>query len=591
MYQESLFMSTIFQRSVTVVRATVAGLGLGLFMQVAVSAQKHSQSTAQISLPENVELPPDTPETIEQTLPRSPQTPPDPPPPIPEIDLDIPTPQDSTPGNDSLDLQFPIDHIEVLGNTVLQDEIAAIAAQIEGQLVTFNDLLQLRSDITQLYIDNGYITSGAFLPNNQDLSDRTVQIQVLEGTLESIEITGLERLQESYVRDRVQIGTRWPLNQQSLEDSLRLLQLDPLLESVNAELIAGSGSGQNVLRLDLVEADAFSAALSLDNYRSPSVGTWQGAVSLAHLNVLGWGDRAEAAYSLTEGLDLYSFSYTLPITPQGGTVSIGYDNSDSQIIEDIFRDLGIRSEAQTFSLGLRQPISRSASSEFALGLDLELRRSKTFLLDRPFSFSTGTEDGESNITAIRFYQDWTQRNTTSVLAARSQFSLGVNAFDATVNNSGTDGRFFSWLGQFQWVERASPSVVLVSQINAQLTPDSLLPIERSSLGGIGSVRGYETNQVVADNTLSASIEALVSLTDTPDELLLTSFIELGTAWNNQAPRLDRSTLAGFGLGIRWEVVPTLQLRADYGIPLIPAGSKSNLLQSNGFYFSLSYELN
>ena len=158
-----------------------------------------------------------------------------------------------------------------------------------------------------------------------------------------------------------------------------------------------------------------------------------------------------------------------------------------------------------------------------------------------------------------------------------------------MNDSGTDGEFFSWLGQFQWVEQVSPKVLLVNQLNAQLTPDSLLPIERFSLGGVGSVRGYESNQVVADNGVTASIEALISLTDTPNQLLLTPFIEGGTAWNNREPELEQSTLLGTGVGIRWEASPGLQLRADYGIPLIAVDGRSNSLQSSGFTFSLVYQ--
>lgn len=52
-----------------------------------------------------------------------------------------------------------------------------------------------------------------------------------------------------------------------------------------------------------------------------------------------------------------------------------------------------------------------------------------------------------------------------------------------MNDSGTDGRFFSWLGQFQWVRRVSDRNVVLASINTQLTPDSLLSLERFSIGG------------------------------------------------------------------------------------------------------------
>lgn len=582
---------TIFWRRL----ALVPGLSIGVWMGLADADgwSANAQTTPQTP-PNEVDLPPRVPEAVEQTIPTSPPPPiPVPAPAPPEIDLEIPDAGEPVPGEMSGDVpagqRFRLREVEVLGNTVLQDEIDAIARQLENREITFADLLQLRADITQLYIDNGFITSGAFLPNNQDLTNGVVQIQVLEGTLEAIEIVGLQRLRKQYVRSRVKLGASTPLNQQSLEDSLRLLQLDPLLQTVDAELIAGTGAGQNILLLELVEAPAFSATVSADNYRPPSVGSLQGQVRVAHNNVLGGGDRAEAAFSLSEGSTLYNLDYTVPITPQGGTVSFSYDNSNSQIVESDFRDLDIRSTTETVSVGVRQPILRSAETEVGLGLAVDLRRNRTSLRGRPFPFSEGSEDGASNVTAVRFSQDWVKRDVRRVVSARSQFSLGIDAFDATVNDTGTDGTFFSWLGQFQWVEQVSPKVLLVNQVNAQLTPNSLLPIERFSMGGVGSVRGYEANQIVADNGVTASVEALVSLTDTPNELLLTPFLEAGTAWNTGGEALADSTLASVGVGLRWAATSNLQLRADYGVPLIDVAGRGNSLQSSGFTFSLVYE--
>ncbi|MGD1900133.1 MAG: ShlB/FhaC/HecB family hemolysin secretion/activation protein [Phormidesmis sp.] len=561
-------------------------LGLATGLIVSESLTAHAQTTP----PGDVTLPPRTPETVEQTIPElPPPTVPVPEPAPPAVELDPPDSENVVPSTPSTEQRFRVRRVEVLGSTVLQREIDAIARQLENRDVTFADLLQLRADITQLYIDNGFITSGAFLPNNQDLTDGVVQVQVLEGTLEAIAIVGLQRLRENYVRSRVRLGATAPLNQQSLEDSIRLLQLNPLLETVNAELVAGTGAGQNILLLSLVEAPVFSTTVSVDNYRPPSVGTTQGVVRVAHNNVLRGGDRAEAAFSLSDGLTLYNLDYVVPITPQGGTVSFGYDNSNSQIIESDFRELDIRSATETVSVGVRQPIVRSARSEVGLRLAVDLRRNRTSLLGRPFSFSEGPEEGASNVTAVRFSQDWVKRDAQRVLSARSQFSLGVNAFDATVNDTGTDGEFFSWLGQFQWVQQVAPKVLLVNQVNAQLTPDSLLPIERFSMGGVGSVRGYEANQIVADNGVTASVEALIALTDTPNELLLTPFVEAGTAWNSAGAALEESTLASFGMGVRWAALPNLQLRADYGVPLVSVDGRGDSLQSSGLTFSMVYE--
>jgi hemolysin activation/secretion protein len=560
--------------------------GFGAFFYLSLSAYGMAQSPPA----EPPELPSDTPEPVEQTIPTAPGFPVPRPAPEPGLELEFPALPEPPEGAVPAGFEFRVDRVEVVGSTVLQEEIATLTQQVEKQDVTLNDLFQLRADITELYVSNGYITSGAFLPSNQDFSDGIVEIQVVEGVLETVEITGLRRLRDSYVRDRIRRSIRPPLNQDRLEDSLRVLQIDPLLASVNAELIAGSSPGQNILLLNLEEAPAFITTLSVDNYRPPSIGSTQGVIQVGHNNVLGFGDRFDAAYSLGEGLNLYDVSYAFPITPQGGALSIGFNNSDSRIVQDVFEDLGIRSEAETLSFAFRQPVIRTSETEFALSLGLDLRRSQSFILENiPFSFSPGPELGRSKVTAIRFSQDWVQRYPRRVLAARSQFSLGIDAFNATVNDIGIDGHFFSWLGQFQWVEQVTPGVLLVGRFNSQLTPDALLPIERFSLGGISTVRGYEENQIVADNGVTGSLEALISLSNNPQELQLTPFVEFGTAWNNRGSNPAPSTLASVGLGLRWLMAPSLQFRADYGIPLIPAEDQGNSLQSSGLYFSLTFE--
>src|SRR5262249_59051399 len=68
----------------------------------------------------------------------------------------------------------------------------------------------------------------------------------------------------------------------------------------------------------------------------------------------------------------------------------------------------------------------------------------------------GAEGGRSVVVALRPAQEFVYRTQHQVFAARSRFSFGLNAFGATVNHNGLpDGLFFSWLAQFQWVQRFS----------------------------------------------------------------------------------------------------------------------------------------
>lgn len=538
--------------------------------------------------PAEVELPPDASDRLERTIPRSNESLPD------RTPRSLPEPNIRTPATSSFNCpastekNFYIRDIRVVGNTVLSEEIAETIQPFKRHRLSFEDLICLRSQITQLYLDNNYVTSGAFLPNNQKLSNGIVQIQIVEGELEKIEIDGLDRLQESYVRSRLRLAADTPLNRQSLEAALQLLILDPLIDRVNAELTAGSSAGSNILLLNVSEAPAFNGGLFVDNYRSPSIGEIQGSVSVVHNNLFGFGDRFNAGYGFTEGLDLYNTSYTIPWNALNGTVGLSYDNSDSGIIEEEFRELDIESETETFAFNLRQPLVKSPNSEFAVGLSLDLRRRQTFLQGEPFSFSEGLEDGESKVTVLRLSQDWVNRQTNSVIAARSQFNFGIDAFDATINDTETDGKFFAWQGQFQWVRQLSSRTLLVARIGSQLSTDSLLSLEKFSLGGVNTVRGYRENELIVDNGLLGSIEFRVPLTEDPSVFQIVPFAEIGTGWNNIEPDPDPATIASLGLGLRWSIGAGFNLGLDYGIPLISVDEGSSI-QENGLHFAFSYQ--
>ncbi|WP_407894135.1 ShlB/FhaC/HecB family hemolysin secretion/activation protein [Scytonema sp. NUACC26] len=554
-----------------------------------------STAFAQSAPPPGVTIPPETPDTIERITPQPNESPnplpQEPPAEPPKPSLETPPTTESPDSTFRQGTRILIKKIEVRGSTVLQDKIQKLIEPLEKKgEVTFEELLQLRSEITQLYLKNGYVTSGAFLPNNQDISSGTIKIQVVEGELENIELSGLNRLQRGYVRSRLRRATSKPLNQKRLEEALQLLQLDPLISRVNAELTAGSTPGRNILQVQIQEAQAFHAGVSIDNTQSPSIGSLQGGVFITHDNVLGFGDRFNAEYGRTEGLNLYDINYTVPINSLNGTIGFRYSNTDSRIIEDPFEELDIKSKTQTYSLSIRQPLYRTPTSEFALGLSLDLRRNQTFILDDlPYSFSEGPENGKSKVTVVRFSQDWVNRNANRVLAARSQFSLGINAFDATNNDTGTDGQFFSWLGQFQWVQRLSPKALLLARLNAQLTGDSLLSLEKFSIGGFDTVRGYRQNQLVTDNGVTGSLEVRFPPISSYTALQLAPFFDIGTTWNNRAENPDPQTIASLGLGLIWQPSRTLYLRLDYGVPLIDIDNQGDSLQDKGLYFSLRYQ--
>ena len=494
------------------------------------------------------------------------------------------------------------------GNTVLSTQkLESVVASYINREITFSELLEARTAVTNLYIQQGYVTSGAFFPviENQAIliSKGVVTIQIVEGKLEEINIVGSARL-KNYIRERLRTNTTKVFNSKNLLIGLQLLQTDPLIAKISAVVDKGSQLNTSILNVTVKPRQPLKIEAVLDNSRSPAIGTFQRRVELSDANLLGLGDRLSLGYRNTDGSNTLTTSYSIPINPQNGTVQFFYANSSANVVERPFSKLDILSNARAYEVTFRQPILQQANSnstqEFALGLTASRLESESSLLNSPFPLSVGADSmGRTRISAIRFFQEWTQRHRQGALVARSQLSLGVGAIDATINKSAPDSRFLSWRGQVAWLRRlARNGTSLLVRTDIQLADRPLVTLEQFGLGGAISVRGYRQDTFLTDNAFLLSAQVLIPIwrTDT-EQLDVIPFFDMGTSWNKNADRdngiaVSTGTLASIGLGIRYQLADRLSANLDWGIPLIEVNTNSNLRtwQENGIYFSINYRL-
>ncbi len=442
-------------------------------------------------------------------------------------------------------------------------ELLKILAPFTGQELSAESLQQARRQLTLFYIQRGYINSGVLLPDQQ-VKAGVVTLQILEGTLGQVNVRGNEGLDTDYIRDRIQSSTENEvININTLQERLQVLQLNPVIQRINAELKPSSQLSKGILEVEVSEASPYRAYLQINNHRSPSIGSFQGIVDLSHLNLLGWSDVLHFRYRQTEGAKDAAIDYRVPVTRWDTTISFAAEQSDSEVIADPFSELDIESESASQTIGIRQPLYKTPSSELALELQYDQRSSKTFLLGEKFSFSRGVENGESEVSVARFIQEWVDRNRLQVLALRSRFSFGLDQGNATVSDNGDpDGLFSAWLGQFQWLRRFSFwDSQLLFRGDAHLANDHLLSLERFSIGGANSVRGYRENLITADNGWVASLEGRITMFHLPfpgisegiadGAFQLAMFGDYGRGWNATGTHPEPDFLASLGLGLRW----------------------------------------
>ncbi len=512
-----------------------------------------------------------------------------------------PTPPEPVPGR--IPETIRVKRFEFEGNTVISDEeLAAATANYLNRDLTFAEVFEVRNVVTEEYRKRGFVTSGAIVPSNQTFQpeEGVVRVQVIEGGLEAIEVRGTQRLNPEYIRSRIALAAGTPVNQKQLIEALQLLQLDPLIANLSAEISGGTRPGTSLLTIQVEEAKTFRVDLSLNNDRSPSIGTFERRIEVTEANLRGQGDRLTGGYSNTSGSHTFDAIYTLPMNPRNGTLNVAASVTFSGVVESPFNRIDIDANSRYFEIGFRQPLSRSLNEEFAIGVRATNQSSKVTISDIPVRLSDGAdEEGRTSVTALRFFQEWIRRNNREVFAARSQFNLGLGVLGATTNEEAPDSSFLSWRGQVQWVRLFSPDTLLILRGDLQLAAQSLLGLEQIGMGGQDTVRGYRQNIFLTDNGALASAEfrfPILRLRQQNGLLQLAPFIDLGAAWNSSGssrPDPDPNVLVSVGLGLRFRLGDKLTARLDWGIPLVNvelAFDEKETLQENGIYFGINYRL-
>ncbi|MCC5613755.1 ShlB/FhaC/HecB family hemolysin secretion/activation protein [Nostoc sp. CHAB 5836] len=534
------------------------------------------------------------PSPVTPTVPEPPPTPT----PSPNEELlqtppaDSPTPQE----NQEIPGTFIVKQFEFIGNTAFSDkELAQATQKLTGTPITFAELLQAEEILREKYTDAGYINSDAVIPAGQKFirDGGVVKIQIVEGGIEAIRVLGTRRLNPGYISSRLAIATQTPLNKNRLLQALQLLKLNPLIKTVSANLTSGARPELNLLEVTVEEADSFKTKLFVDNGRAPSVGSVRRGIQINEGNFFGIGDALQATYTNTDGSNAYDVNYTVPINPNNATIRVAYSTSNTEVTEPPFNRLDILGDSHSLELSFRQPLFQTPTEEFALGLTISQQESQTSLLGVDFPLSPGADDeGKTRISALRFFQEWTTRNPTEVFALRSQFNIGIDAFNATINNKPPDSRFFSWRGQSQYVRLIAPETLLLLRSDLQFAGSAIVPLEQFAIGGFGSVRGYRQDLLLTDNGAFLSAEVQIPILKVPESqgvLRIAPFVDFGVGWNSSGDtRTNSNTLLATGLGLQWQMGNSLDVRLDWGIPLVDVGGRNRTLQESGLYFSVNY---
>lgn len=392
--------------------------------------------------------------------------------------------------------------IRLLGANLIDSPARArLLAPYQGRCLGVAQLNELLKSVTQFYLDRGYVTSRAYLPE-QDLSDGELEVLVVEGRLEGIDSSAIASERELAMSFPGEVGE--PLSLRELEQLIDQLGRLPS-RPAQLELLPGKEVGGSRVQLKGEPGKPWRVGLNRHNDGDVSTGEqqwgasleWDSPLGLAdQLSLRGGGDTVSDHWQHSANQSLY---YSLPYG--WWTFSYSYSQSYYRTLNEAngfsFETDG---DSKTQQLRGERVLHRDNVSKTAASLGISQVHTRNYLEDSLIDVSS------QRLTESQLGFNHGRRVGGAFVNVDLGWQQGIGALDAQHEGTPRGGQpvarynkyslTASYLQPFQlWGE----SLSFDSLLNAQRSEDVLYSPQRISIDGLSSVRGFKEQSLSGDS--------------------------------------------------------------------------------------------
>ena len=452
---------------------------------------------------------------------------------------------------------FYVASFRVRGATVFPEaQLAALLGE-PMRAMTLAEVQALAERITDHYRKHGYIVARAIIPP-QDVRDGVVEVRVVEGRYDRIDIANASEISERRIRGTV-AGVREDsvVHGPALERAVLLLSdLAGIQPKATLEPAAQPGYTNLLLEISQTRATEFDAVL--DNAGSRFTGRTRFSAGAIFNSPLKIGDRASARVIASEKLLSARLAYEAPLG-RGGLRAGVYGYGTWYELGEDFASLDASGDTRGAGALLSYPFIRSTDLNVRLQFGGEARA----LEDR-----IGAQ-GIVNEKAIRVLQWGAGGDFRDTLLGG-----GITAFHALVSDgrvdlrtpellqgdestAGTQGGFDKFLLAVQRLQHVTKNTRLAINYTAQIASTNLDSSEKFSVGGPGGVRAYPSGEAAGDDVMLVQAELrYTGISWQGGQLTPAFFVDFARSrinhhtWPGFTGTNDRY-LSALGLGVEW----------------------------------------
>jgi len=420
-----------------------------------------------------------------------------------------------------------------------EEEILSLLGVQKGEVLNHNTLLQGRREIEQAYQEAGYIL--AMLTDLHISDDGILTVRFNEGYINDIILKGNEKTKDFVILRQLEFKPGDVLNMNVLQNSFQNLVRLNLFAEFNPQLERVSIL-ENTANIIIEVAEAKTGLLSVGVTYSTKDG-WLGYIDIQERNLLGNGQTLGFQWQFG-GVTNYSINFYEPwLLGTRTSFGIGLYDRTSTGKED--REYSLNRRGGNLLLGHNlinewdgQITFKAEDTEREWLADKEIEkkalRSLTFQVDRdttnhPFNPTGGAID----IFSIEYAGNFLGGTENFV-----KYNMDMRRF------------YPGFKSNHAWALR----------LKAGKGEGELPQLEKYTLGGFQSLRGYEYGAFYGDSLLLLNLEYRLPIADNFTAVV---FADAGNVWEKEES-IDLGDLRySIGAGLRMNT-PIGQLRLDYG---------------------------
>ncbi len=481
-----------------------------------------------------------------------------------------------------------VDQVDILNVQLFEASIVdSWVASFEGRCLGIGQFNEIMETVTEAYIDGGFLTSRAYLPE-QNLADGSLEIAVVEGRIEKVNFNGEENRKWQRVVYPNLEGEVAQLR--TIEQGLDVIRS---MDSYTAEmeLEAGEEVGASILNIKAVSEKPWAVNYSTNNYSQEPMGDYSTTVGVRYDHLLGINDQWSLSYTKSMSPNPLSFGYdgfgsesiaASVILPFGKWEnSFSYSWSEYyQEIDGTFDPIPVDGWSESYSLGFKRLMFRDQTKKTYLELSLNRSENRNYILD------TLIESSSRVISTAKLELSHEQPIWGGNFSGTIGIEKGIKAWGAedydTQPEDQPNAQFtratFSGSWEREW-QKEHGTIGYEATFSGQYSDDRLYGAQQFSIGGVSTVRGVMSAVATGSSGIFLRQEVSFAVSKFNNKYLGTPEIYVGLdhgrVFDQSDIDVDFWQATGGALGLRLDAGDQFTFDVSYG-RLLCAGCLSDL---------------